>query len=74
MITKLFLFPKGVFDRVYLREIMSDDSDNDETIDALLKEALQQFEQCRHKLDKFTGRKQQHQSVNVSPFTLALEN
>ena len=55
---------------------MSEESDNDETIDTLLKEALEEFEQCRHKLDKITGRKlqPQHQSVNVSPFTPALEN
>ena len=49
------------------------DSDNEESIDELLKEALDEFEQCRQKLNQITGRKQ-HQSVNVSSFTPALEN
>ena len=54
---------------------MVDDNsfDNDEnTMDALLKEALTEFKECRIRLDKIAGR--QHQSIDVSSSTPALKN
>ena len=49
---------------------------NDETMDALLKEAITEFEQCSIELNKITERQhgRQHRSVEVSSFTPALKN
>ena len=71
VITKLSLLHKGVLHR--FPYIMSVDSE-DESVEALLKAALEDFEICRNKLDEITGRKQKQQSVNVSPSNPALEN
>ena len=56
---------------------MVDNLDNsfdndDDTMDALLKEALTEFEECRIRLDKIAGR--QHRSIDVSSSSPALKN
>ena len=45
---------------------------DEETMDALLKEAITEFEQCRIQLNKVTER--QHRSIEVSSSTPALKN
>ena len=46
--------------------------DDDDSMDALFKEAITEFEQCRIQLNKITER--QHRSIEVSSSTPALIN
>ena len=71
VITNMLLPPKGVSSPLAQVPTM-DDFDNEESIDALLQEALSEFEQCRMVLNKITGKK--HVSVTISSSTPALEN
>ena len=50
---------------------MMKDFDNEESMDALLQEALSEFEQCRMVLNKITEK--EHMSVTISSSTPALE-
>lgn len=47
------------------------DDKMEETMDALLEEALKDFEQCRAQLDKIQRRK--HEGIEVSSSTSALK-
>ena len=45
---------------------------HDDTMDALLKEAITEFEECRTRLNRTAGR--QHRSTAVNSSTHALKN
>ena len=51
-------------------------TEEDDSMDALLKEAITEFEQCRIQLNKITERQhgRQHRSIEVSSSTPALKN
>ena len=51
---------------------MVEDFDSDDTMDALLKEALTEFEECWMRLDKIAGKK--HVRVTISSSTPAFKN
>ena len=61
-----------------LLEANTYDTEDDDSMDALLKEAITEFEQCRIQLNKITERQhqhgRQHRGIEVSSSTPALKN
>ena len=70
MITNLFLLPENVCTACIAKMVR--DFDSDDTMDALLKEALTELAECRLRPDRTAGKK--HASVTISSSTPTLKN